>query len=188
MDMHPSILIRRFGTCSKVAIAICLCLAVAIVCATFYRMRSAVTRTTERYEYECPMHLEDVGDLIMIAVKKSDRITQDLTSLTNLLPCTPSQLRWRTRSYLCPAVQSLADPKRAGSFGYTYLDWSSRQFARIEDVPGDYPLVYDNAYSNHLNRGIYVLKVDGSVIWDAGGAWLLEFSHTHPEYHIVVPQ
>lgn len=172
----------------RVIIAMCLCLAVVIVCATFYHMRSTVTRTTERYEYECPMHLEDVGDLLMIAIKKKDRITEDLTSLTNLLPSTPDNLRWRTRSYLCPGVQTPADPNRAGSFGYTYVDWSARQFARIEDVPEDYPLVYDNAYSNHLNRGIYVLKVDGSVIWDAGGAWLLEFSSKHPEYRISVPR
>jgi len=134
------------------------------------------------------MHLEDVGELIMIATKKQGRIPDDLTSLTNLMPLLPELAQWRTRPYLCPAVRGPVDPKRAGSFGYTYVDWSSRQFARIADVPGEYPLVYDNAYSNHQDRGIYVLKVDGSVIWDAGGAWLLEFSSKHPEYRISVPR
>lgn len=163
-------------------------LSVSAVFATYYHMRTVLTGTTQVCAYECPMHLNDLEELIMMEAKRQHRIPKDLTSLTNLLPWLPEQARWRTRPYLCPGVKSPADLQRADSFGYTYVDWSARTFARIEDVPRDYPLVYDNAYSNHLDRGIYVLKVDGSVIWYAGGAWLLEFSSKHPEYHILAPR
>ena len=81
-----------------------------------------------------------------------------------------------------------AQPKASTRERYRYVDWSARQFARIEDVPGEYPLVYDNALSNHVYNGVYVLKVDGSVMWDAGAELIGEFSSRHPEYHIVVPQ
>jgi hypothetical protein len=175
----------------RVIIAVCLCLAVVsvcLVCATYFHMDAILFNTTQRYRYECPMHLEDVGESIMTAAHKLGPISEDLTSLTNLLAFTPDQPLRRTRPYLCPAVQTPADPNRAGSFGYRYVDWSARQFAGIKDVPGEYPLVYDNALSNHVYRGVYVLKVDGSIMWDAGAEWIREFSSRHPEYHIVVPQ
>lgn len=137
--------------------------------------------------HECPMHLLNLGELIMLAAKSQGRFPEDLTSLTNLMSWRQDVVRLRGRPYLCPAVKAPADLRRPDSFGYTYINWSARKFAQITNVPGEYPLVYDNSFTNHSYTYIYVLKVDGSVIVDVGGEWLQKFSSSHPEYHIPFP-
>jgi hypothetical protein len=73
------------------------------------------------------------------------------------------------------------------TFDYTYINWSTI-FAHVKEVPGDYPLAYDRTLANHVGRGVYVIKVDGTVIWDEGAYWIRRFSAQHPEYRVPVPR
>jgi hypothetical protein len=70
---------------------------------------------------------------------------------------------------------------------YYYIDWSK--------LPHDtnvsfnhYPLAYDRHMSNHDGRGINVLMVNGTVIWDANAQWLKVFETDHPDLQLPMPE
>jgi len=100
-----------------------------------------------------------------------------------------------TRPLTCCAVHhSKEDFYRKGNIpegddwsDYAYVNWSNC-FDKPGKVPPDYPLMYDRALSNHDGRGINVLRVDGTTLWDPGGTWLRDFAARHPEYDVPVPE
>ncbi len=169
-----------------------LCIVVVLVCVVpaVYYHSIRIHEVAARYRYECPMHLRDLWDITMALAKEGDRFPEDLTSITNKVPISQYNARWRLHPVLCPGSQTSFDFEgpTTDSFGYVYVNWSSRQFAHVAEVPAEYPLIYDRALSNHLGRGIFVLKVNGSVIWDSGAEWIRGFTAKHPEYHIPLPQ
>jgi len=143
-----------------------------------------------RYTYECPFHLEDLWTVVMALAKERGRFPQDLTVVARKVPLVSERnIRLRLSPVLCPASQAPVGRGRPATnvFDYTYINWSST-FPHVADVPGDYPLAYDRTLSNHLGRGVYVVKVDGSVVWDEGAEYLREFSTRHPGFHIPPPK
>jgi len=69
---------------------------------------------------------------------------------------------------------------------YVYVHWPQLLPDMAKTLPGGYPLVYDARLSNHNGKGINILLVDGSVIWDEGARWLTRFAVEHPE--IILPR
>ena len=71
---------------------------------------------------------------------------------------------------------------------YTYIDWSI--YFGSNNVPDDYPLVYDRYLKNHDGRGINVFLTSGPlgiVKWDSHAEWLKKFAAEHPNYKIPIP-
>jgi prepilin-type processing-associated H-X9-DG protein len=88
----------------------------------------------------------------------------------------------------CPGITSVtASGDLESRTGYHYVDWS-RWFGRTNVVPAFYPLIYDLSIHNHDGRGINIVFVDGSIIWDEGAKTLRDFSFKHPEYKLPLPQ
>ena len=145
-----------------------------------------ISRLVLRYQYECPMHLYDLWDITMLDAKNKDRFPEDLMFFTNVMPITQFEGRWRAHPLLCPCAAAVYDHERPdiNSIGYAYIDWSDKGFAHITNVPGNYPLIYDSTLSNHSGRGVFVVKVNGNIIWDPGAQWINDFIKTHPEYQL----
>lgn len=176
----------------KRTIAFLFCIIALLSCIVFaagYHAKRTY-QLVAKYDYECPMHLVDMYDIIMALAREHGRFPGDLASITNKLPISEYSARWRLHPVLCPGLQAPFDLKSptADSFGYAYVDWSSKSFAHPAEVPGDYPLVYDRALTNHSGRGVFVLRVNGSVVWDPGAEWIRGFSHSHPEFRILSPE
>jgi prepilin-type processing-associated H-X9-DG protein len=93
------------------------------------------------------------------------------------------------RLLMCPAVHhQKGDVPDGTDWGdYAYINWAN-YFDTPDKVPGDYPLLYDRALANHGGRGINIARVDGSVFWDPGAAWLRNFAASHTQYDIPVPK
>jgi hypothetical protein len=165
---------------------------VMLLCAVLgiYYHYVRVHELAARYQYECSMHLVDLWDITMGLAKDQDRFPEDLTAITKKVPISQYNARWRLHPVLCPGPETPFDPDTAtlDSFGYSYINWSTRSFAHIIEVPGDYPLAYDRKLSNHSGRGVFVLQVNGRVMWDPGAEWVRDFSVRHPEFHIPIPQ
>ena len=113
----------------------------------------------------------------------------------SLAPLVESGYMETTRPLTCCGVHhSREDFHRKGDIpegddwsDYTYINWSEH-FDNPDEVPPDYPLMYDRALSNHDGGGINILRVDGITFWDPGGTWLRDFAARHPEYDIPVPK
>lgn len=73
------------------------------------------------------------------------------------------------------------------NINYFFVDWS-----KLPDEPGTsrgkYPLIYDRRLSNHDGRGINILMVDGSIVWDSNVDWLKKFAAEHPNAKLPVPE
>jgi hypothetical protein len=159
-----------------------------VLAANYHSVR--IRQLAARYRYECPMHLVDIWDITMALAREHGRFPEDLTSITRKVPISQYDAQWRSHPVLCPGSEAICDAKRATveSFGYAYVNWSARGYAHAKDVPGAYPLIYDRTLSNHFGRGIFVVKVNGSVIWDPAAEWVRDFSNRHPEYRLENPQ
>jgi hypothetical protein len=163
------------------------CLTIAVL-AILYLNRTRL-ECVVRYSYECPMRLEGLGMFIANDHTLSGRYPSNLASVVKMSEPTPRQRRLHLHPLLCPG--SATEPGSATNIDewsdYLYVDWS-KWYQGTNQPPGSYPMLYDRRISNHGGRGIYVLKVDHSVIWDGGGSWLAEFSERHPQYQIQLPQ
>jgi hypothetical protein len=177
--MRNTFLIRLIGL-----VGVLMCMALSI-----YYHENRLHEVAARYQYECPLHLIDLWTITMELAKNNDRFPQDLTFIIKKMPISNKNLRLRLSPVLCPASQVAfnANEATADALDYVFLNWS-RAFTHVKDVPGDYPLAYDRKLANHVGRGIFVLKVDGSVIWDSDAQWLHNFSIRHPEYRVLIPQ
>ena len=63
---------------------------------------------------------------------------------------------------------------------YVYVYWPQLLPDMPKTLPGGYPIVYDAKLSNHKGKGINILLVDGSVMWDERARWLTHFAAEHP--------
>jgi hypothetical protein len=172
-----------------------LCLVVVVLlltCAVFAinyhhkRMYEVVAK----YRYECPMHLLDLWSITVALAKEKDRFPQDLASINVKIPLvSQSRIRLRLSPVLCPGSEIPFDKNEfiTNVSDYVYINWSST-FGHVAEVPGEYPLAYDRRLANHLGKGVYVVKVNGSVVWDADAQWIRQFSTKNPELHIPIPQ
>lgn len=169
-------------------VCILLAFTCAVLTAVHYEKRLALL--TLRYRYECPSHLQDLWGVAMALGRQDDRLPQDLTSVAAKVPIISRQnIYLRLSPILCPGSETPFHRNKpaAEASDYTYINWSSA-FAHMADIPPEYPLAYDRKLANHLQRGIFVLRVDGSVMWDRGAEWIREFSKRHPDYHVLVPE
>jgi prepilin-type processing-associated H-X9-DG protein len=82
----------------------------------------------------------------------------------------------------CPGVHS----RGQGEADYIYVKWPEQTSDASNSLPAEYPVVYDSRLSNHQGKGINVLLVDGSVIWDEQGRWLSQFASDH--HGIILPK
>src|SRR4051812_25552269 len=72
------------------------------------------------------------------------------------------------RMVRCPGTASLLIGTDIRSrTGYYYVDWS-KWFGPTNAVPTSYPLIYDRFLSNHEGKGINLVLVDGTILWDEG--------------------
>ncbi len=69
---------------------------------------------------------------------------------------------------------------------YVYVHWPQLLPDSAKTLPGDYPIVYDARLSNHNGKGINILLVDGSVIWDQRARWLTHLAAQH--HGIILPK
>jgi len=70
---------------------------------------------------------------------------------------------------------------------YFYIDWSKLPHKNDPDF-AKYPLMYDRNISNHNNRGINILMVDGTVKWDSNAKWLKKFASEHQDLCLPLPE
>ena len=66
---------------------------------------------------------------------------------------------------------------------YIYIHWD--QGIR---TPTNFPLMFDRRVSNHQWKGINIVRVDGSVLWDVRGQWLRAFANEHPDLRLPLPE
>ena len=140
-----------------------------------------------RFRYECPHRLFAIWMFIDEHSKRSNRFPSDLSLLTKKLGTQRFQGRQHLHPLLCPGSNSqLGSIQNASEWiDYTYINWS---LSSPESVKPWYPVAYDRSISNHLGRGVYVLKLDGTVIWDRGAEWLKNFARDHTNLSIVLPE
>ena len=74
----------------------------------------------------------------------------------------------------CPGRGEADDPQTSD---YIYINWKS--LLSTNNIPGDFPLIYDRHSSNHHGWGINVMRVDGTCFWDFRGRWLKAFAKTN---------
>jgi prepilin-type processing-associated H-X9-DG protein len=84
-----------------------------------------------------------------------------------------------------PPSQTQTIGKSPHENDYVYVYWPQLLSDSAKTLPGGYPIVYDAKLSNHNGKGINILLVDGSVIWDERARWLTHFAVEHPE--IILP-
>jgi len=96
--------------------------------------------------------------------------------------------------FACPGASK---GREGGRMDYLYIDWSERAQKeswswKKEPYLPKYPRIYDRRLSNHGKipgwRGINILMVDDSVMWDKDARWLKEFARTHPKAEIPIPE
>ena len=85
-----------------------------------------------------------------------------------------------------------------GYCDYTLVDWTT-EATRSKTAPDEsgsillrpqlskYPLVFDRHLANHHGRGIHVILIDGTLLWDRDARWLKAFAAQHPEVRIPQP-
>jgi hypothetical protein len=177
---------RRFCAVSVLA-------AVLLLIGVIFEISYQRKRTNElvtRYRYECPMHLLDLWGISTALSKEKGRFPRDMAEMNQKIPLlSKSRIPIRLSPVLCPAseVPFKEGDSITNGFDYVYVDWSGT-FERVQDIPAEYPLAYDRRLANHLRKGIYVLKVNGAVFWDADASWIQQFSKTNHHIQIPIPQ
>lgn len=165
-------------------------LAVLVVVLTTMWLRSERKnqRCVTNFKYECPERLVDVWAQVSERSRRSGILPSNLISFAEMFRPRPSHFESHTYPLVCPGTESnLGAPKDVHQWmDYIFLDWSLWQADSIT-FGGDYPLMYDRALANHGGRGVYVLRVDGTVIWDPGAEWLKRFAVEHPQLKIRLP-
>jgi hypothetical protein len=143
-----------------------------------------------RFRYECPLRMFAVWSSLSDAeTRRTGFFPTNLVPFAKSYP--PSMLSNPANNYplLCPG--STTQPGSVTNVDqwtdYLYVPWA-RYFPSKRAVPENYPLMYDRRFSNHGGRGVYVLKMNGDVIWDGGAAWLKRFSTEHPEFLLPMPE
>ena len=68
--------------------------------------------------------------------------------------------------------------------GYVYINWDEMG---VPSPDADFPIIYDQKYSNHGGFGINVGTVGKRVFWDPDGKWLMNFREKHPEFRVPTP-
>lgn len=83
----------------------------------------------------------------------------------------------------CPGVrmQTQGSGDLAHQGDYIYINWGQPLVDTTESLASRYPIVYDAKLSNHKGKGINILLLDGSVIWDEGAHWLYLFATKHKD-------
>ena len=81
-----------------------------------------------------------------------------------------------------PRVATL--PSVVDQSDYIYANWEP--FLGTNDVPDNYPLIYDKHMANHSSMGINVLTRRGPS-WDFRARSLARFAKEYPKYGLVVP-
>ena len=159
-----------------------------VACAIYYH-EIEKHRIIARYRYDCPMHLTDLWSLTLTFAEGNDHFPEDLTFITKKTHMSREKMRLRLSPVLCPASKAPINlnEKTGETPDYAYVNWSSR-FPHLKDVPEDYPLAYDRTLANHGGRGIFIVMVNGRIIWDADAQWIRNFSTLHPEYLILIPK
>ena len=160
----------------------------ALLCVSYHER--ALNELISRYRYECPMRLYELrGRATMWASFEGHGFPSNLTFFVNGYRTTAAKERVHLHPLLCPGSKTkLGDVKTiAASSDYEYVNWS-KWFTSPQEGPGSYPMLYDRRTSNHMGRGVFVVRVDGSVMWDVGVEWLTEFAKRHPEYQIPLPE
>ncbi len=142
-----------------------------------------------RYAYECPMHLMDLHALLMEENSMRRYYPSNLNFVADVFKPKGFAVRTHTYVLVCPGSDTM--PGTAFNVSnwtdYIYVDWS-RWFPNFTELPGGLPMIYDRRLANHGNRGVYVLRSDGFVMWDPGAQWLRAFADKHPEYRLTVPE
>lgn len=176
----------------RIVAAACVCLLVNVltVLLLVFHYQRKLNECAERYGNECPMRLQELQGLTVTwAAGEGGHYPTNLAFVVQAFTMTSEKRRLRLHPLLCPESES---PLKSGELqereaDYTYVNWSA-WFADSQAVPKDYPMFYDRSMSNHKGRGIFLIRIDGSVIWDPGATWLRGFANHHPEYTIPIPQ
>jgi hypothetical protein len=145
-------------------------------------------RCVLRYRYECPMRLFALWMQATGAARDFNAFPSNMQYFARWNPTTQA-LKLHTHPLLCPASNTKPGSQADASqwADYTYINWS-KWYEGTNRPPGWYPMAYDRRMANHGGRAIYIIKVDGTVIWDAGGHWLKEFARNYPMYELTLPE
>lgn len=119
-----------------------------------------------------PLDISVLSQAIEIGTRSSST-SEPLPRTTILLSC-PGV---RRRPILIAEANTQSD--------YIYINWE--QFYGTNDVPAEYPIVYDRSLSNHFGRGVNVITFGGGCFWDRGAKWLKQFAADHPSFKVIVP-
>ncbi len=148
-------------------------------------LNKRVKELDAQFRYECPMHLSDLGAILSEHHSRTGAWPSNLLFVATAFKPRPAYKRMRNHVLSCPMANTSLDAMD-GSLSwvdYHYVCWAS-----LTNVPGWYPLAYDRTMSSHGNRGVYVLRVDGSVVWDSGAFELKRFAKTHSQHPIQLPE
>ena len=175
-----------------VALVMGLCIAGLVgALLTGFHFEKQLHETKERYTHECPMRLEEVrGFMQTWALGAGNAYPSDLGPVVLAFEnMTPERRRARLHPLLCPGSEQDVSQGNidASKSDYVYLNWQTR-VTNGAVMSGDYPMLYDKRLSNHGGRGVYVMKVNGTVLWDAGARWLQSFTASNVSYEIKLPE
>jgi hypothetical protein len=98
-------------------------------------------------------------------------------ALTSLLICPAHRSRWL-------AADTVTISNVSTQSEYVYINW--KPFFGTNQVPPNYPLVYDRRMANHWGLGVNVLTTS-RIFWDFRARWLRDFAEKHPEYNLPLP-
>lgn len=115
---------------------------------------------------KCQHQLRDIGCAIMLYRGDHDgAYPSDIASIENGMYLPLLQ---------CPGAEKVIGNGKISESDYIYVNWLPH-LPKTKVLPDDYPIVYDSRLSNHKDRGINILLVGGSVIWDENAKWLSAF-------------
>lgn len=87
----------------------------------------------------------------------------------------------------CPGVGIRTLPAAGGTNAdYIYVNWGLT--FGTNDVPGNYPVIYDRRLANHKGLGVNVITMDGRHFFDRHASWLQKFTNSYPQYHLTMPE
>ncbi len=168
---------------------LCAIAATALSVAFLAHYQRLLSEQRTNYTYECSMRLSDLWMLARNATSVAGyNYPTNIEFFSRGFRLTPSKESVRLHPLLCPGSETTV--KQVGKdithADYVYVNWGT-SFGAPTNVPGAYPLFFDRALSNHAGKGVYVIRVDGSVVWDPGATWIRSFAKAHPEYRIQLP-
>ncbi len=142
-----------------------------------------------RSRYECPMRLTGLWLAIGAQRDGEGSYPTNLSFAAEAFTPSPSKKRLHLHPLLCSGTETeWGPPTKADQWSdYLYVNWS-KWFPGSNAVPDGFPLVYDRRLSNHSEKGIYVLRTDGSILWDGGARWLRTFAEAHTNFQIPLPE